>query len=129
MCRLLDSFECASLSAVVKRTTATTHAGLGSRTTRFGTVAFKTLPCVIEVMYIFASVKAISVKFLVWENTTRKELQPLELTSKVTTEFAYNGTSRGLHKKCYCRIDIISEFEMRINDAIETKQNVTVWAN
>jgi len=34
------------------------------------------------------------VKFLVWENTTRKELQPLELTSKVTTEFAYNGTSR-----------------------------------
>ena len=31
------------------------------------------------------------VKFLVWENTTRKELQPLELTSKVTTEFAYNG--------------------------------------
>ena len=28
-----------------------------------------------------------------WENTARKELHPFELTSKVTTEFAYNGTS------------------------------------
>jgi len=37
-------------------------------------------------------VKAITVKFLVRENTTHKELHPLELTSKVTTEFAYNGT-------------------------------------
>jgi len=54
-------------------------------------------------------VKAITVKFL--ENTTRKELQPLELTSKVTTEFAYNGTSRRLHKERYCRIDIISELK------------------
>jgi len=27
--------------------------------------------------------KAITVKFLVWENTTRKKLHPLELTSKV----------------------------------------------
>jgi len=52
----------------------------------------------MEVAYIFASIKAITVKFLVWENTARKELQPLELTSKETTEFAYNGTSRGLHK-------------------------------
>jgi len=50
-----------------------------------GNVAFKTLRCVIEVEYIFASVKAITVKFLVWENTTRMELQPLELTSKETT--------------------------------------------
>jgi len=74
------------------------QAGIGSQTLRSGTVAFKTLSCVIEVAYIFASLKAISVKFLVWENTIRKELQPLELTSKVTTEFAYNGTSRGLHK-------------------------------
>jgi len=46
-----------------------------------------------------------AVKLLVWENTTRKELQPLELTSKLTTEFAYNGTSWGLHKERYCRID------------------------
>jgi len=61
--------------------------------------------------YIFASVKAITVKFLVWENTTRKELHCLELTSKVTTEFAYNGTSTGLHKERYCRIDIISELK------------------
>jgi len=44
-------------------------------------------------------------KFLVWENTTCKELQPLELTSKLTTEFAYSGTSRGLHKERYWRID------------------------
>ena len=35
-----------------------------------------------------------AVKFLFWENTTRKERQPLELKSKLTTEFAYNGTSR-----------------------------------
>ena len=50
-------------------------------------------------MYIFASVNAITIKFLtflVGENTRRKEIHPLELTSKVTTEFAYNGTSRGL---------------------------------
>jgi len=46
-----------------------------------------------------------AVKFLFWENTTRKERQPLELKSKLTTEFAYNGTSRGLHKERYCRID------------------------
>jgi len=39
-----------------------------------------------------------AVKFLFWENTTRKEVQPLELTSKLTTEFAYNVTSRRLHK-------------------------------
>jgi len=50
-------------------------------------------------------------KFLVGENTTRKELHPLELTSKVTTECAYNGTSRGLHKERYCRIEVISELK------------------
>jgi len=49
--------------------------------------------------------------FLVWESTARKDLHPLELTSKVTTEFAYNGTSRGLHKERYCRIDVISEIK------------------
>ena len=108
---MLVSFECASLSAFLKRTAAITQAGLGCQTIRSGTAAFKTLRCVIEVAYILASVKAITVKFLVWENTTRKELPPLELTSKVTTEFAYNGTSRGLHKECYCRIDIISELK------------------
>ena len=72
--------------ALLKRTTAITQAGFGSQTIRSGSVAFKTLRCVIEVAYTFSSVKAITVKFLVWENTTRKELQPLELTSKVTTE-------------------------------------------
>jgi len=54
------------------------------------------LRCTIDVALIFASAKEITSKFLVWENTTREELQPLELTSKVTTEFAYNGTSRGI---------------------------------
>jgi len=65
----------------------------------------------IEVAYIFASVKAIAVTFLVWENTTGKELHPLELTSKVTTEFACNGTSRGLHNEHYCPIDVSSELK------------------
>jgi len=105
-----SSFACAS-SALLKRTAAITQAGLGSQTIRSGTVAFQTLRCIIEVAYIFASVKAITVKLLVWENTTRKELQPLELTSKVTTEFASHGISRGLHKERYCRIDIISELK------------------
>ena len=90
---MLGSFECASLSALLKGTAAITQAGLGRQTLRSGIVAFKTLRSVIEVAYIFASLKAITAKFLVWENTTRKELQPLELTSKVTTEFACNGTS------------------------------------
>jgi len=97
--------------ALLKRTIAITLAGFGSQTIRSGNDAFETLRCVIEVAYIFASVKAITVKFLVWENTTRKEVQPLELTSKVTTEFAYSGTSRGLHKERYYRIDIISELK------------------
>jgi len=96
---------------MLKRTAAITHVGLGYQTIGSGTVAFKTLRCVIEVTYIFASVKAITAKFLVWENTTRKGLQLLELTSKVTTEFAYNGISRGLHKKRHCRIDVITELK------------------
>ena len=108
---MLDSFEWASLSALLKRTAAITQAGAGSPTIRSGTVAFKTLLCVIYVAYIFSSVKAITVKCFVWENTTRKELQPLELTGKVTTEFAYNDTSRELHKERYCRMDAISELK------------------
>jgi len=63
-----------------------------------------------SIQYIQA-VKAITLKFLVRENTTRKELQPLELTSKATTEFAYNGTSRGFYKERYCRIEVISELK------------------
>jgi len=68
------------------------------------------LRCVIEVAYMFASVNAKEI--VVWKDntqkrkTTRKELQPHELTSKVTTEFAYNGTSRGLHKERYCRMTL-----------------------
>ena len=103
---MLGSFECAPLTTLLKRTAAITQAGLGSHTIRSGTVAFKTLHCVIEVACIFTTLKAIAVKIFIWENTTRKELQPLELTSKVTTEFAYNGTSKGLHKERCCRIDI-----------------------
>jgi len=98
-------------NALLKRTATLTQAGLGSQIIRSGTVAFKTLRCVIEVAYIFTSVKAITVHFFVWKNTTRNELQPFELTSKVTTELAHNATSRGLHKERYCRIDIISELK------------------
>jgi len=91
---LLDPFECASSSALLKRTATIRQAGVGrSQTPLSGTAIFKTLRCVIEVAYIFASVKATTVKFLVWEKTTSKKLHPLELASKVTTEFAYNGTS------------------------------------
>jgi len=57
------------------------------------------------------AVKAITVKFLVRENTTRKELHPLELTSKVTTELAYNGTFKGLYTERYCGIEVISELK------------------
>jgi len=60
---------------------------------------------------MFASVKAITVNFLVWENTIRKELHLLDLTSKVTTDLVYNGTSRGLHQEHYCRIDVICELK------------------
>ena len=56
-------------------------------------------------MVLAGDVGDLAAKFLVWENTIRKELQPLELTSKLTTEFAYNGTSRGLYKERYFRID------------------------
>jgi len=63
-----------------------------------------------SIKYIQA-VKAITVKFLVRESTTREELHPLVLTSKVTTEFAYNGTSRGLYTERYCRIEVISELK------------------
>jgi len=62
-----------------------------------------------RVAYMFASVKAITVKFLVRENTTRKELQPLELTSKITTEFAYNGTSGD------CIKNVIAELTFQAN--------------
>jgi len=55
--------------------------------------------------------KAIIAEFLVWENTTREELHPLDLTSKVTTEFAYNGISSRLHKERHCRIEVISELK------------------
>ena len=79
------------LLSALKRTAPITLASVGSQTLRFGTVTFKTLRCAIEVAYIFASVKAITAKFIVWKNTTRKELHPFELTSKVTTEFACTG--------------------------------------
>jgi len=64
------------------------------------------LRCAIEIAYIFASIKAIAAKVIVYENTTRKELHPLELTSKVTTEFAYNSTSRGFHKGGFAELTL-----------------------
>ena len=51
------------------------QADLGSQTIRSGTVAFKALRCVIEVAYVFASVKAITVKFL-WEHNTQGTSTP-----------------------------------------------------
>jgi len=91
---MFGPFECASSSALFKRTATITQAGVRSQILRSETVAFN--HCVVPSMspYISASVKAITVTFLVWENATRKKLYPLELTSKVTTDFAYNGTSR-----------------------------------
>jgi len=110
-CLLLGLFECTSLRALLKRTATMTQACAGSQTLRSGTVAFKTLRCTIDVAYIFPSVKTITIKFLDWQKTTRKELHPIELTSKGTTELAYNGTSRGLHNARYCRIDVTSELK------------------
>ena len=104
------STPCASLTALLKRTATITEKGVGCQTPRSGTVAFNFHVAPLK-SRIFASVKAITVKFLVWENTTCKELRPLQLTSKVTPEFAYNGTSKGLHKERYCRIDVISELK------------------
>jgi len=43
MCGLLDPFECASLSALLKRTATITQTDVGSQTLRSGTVDFKTL--------------------------------------------------------------------------------------
>jgi len=70
--------------------------------------------------------KAITGKCLVWEKTTHKELHPLELTTKVTTEFVCDSTSRRLHKELYCRIEVTSEFEMHVEDAIGIEQNATL---
>jgi len=68
---------------VFKRTAMITQAGVGSHTLHpeplLLTIALRHLS-----RYIFASVKAITVKSLAWENTTCKELHPLGLASKVT---------------------------------------------
>ena len=74
----------------------------------------------------FASVKVITVKFLVKENTTHKEFHPLELTRKVTTKFVYTGTSRGLHKERFCRIGVISELICNCKRCHPDRTNVTL---
>jgi len=62
---------------------------------------FQRLSSAIDVTYISASVKAITVVSCLGEqNMPGTSL--LESTSKITTEFAYNGCSKGLHKKRYC---------------------------
>jgi len=73
----------------------------------------------ISIQYI-QPVKAVTVKFLVWENTTRKKLHPLELTCKVTTEFADNGTSRVL----YSIKNVIAELKCMQNKGSETGVHV-----
>ena len=107
---------------MLKRTATITQAGVGSQILRSGTGAFKTLRCAVEVGYIFVSVKEITIKFLVREKTTRKELHPLELTSKVTTEFAYNGTSRGLQYERYLSGAVCKNI---ISDRFSTKTAIS----
>jgi len=53
----LAPFSAHHLSALLKRTAAITQTGAGSQTIRSRTVAFETLRCVIEVVYLFASLK------------------------------------------------------------------------
>jgi len=96
-CRLLGPFECASLGALLKCTATITQACVRSQALRSGTVAFNHCVASSNSRTYFVSVKEITVEFVLWENTTRKELHLIELTSKVTTEFAYNGTSRAAH--------------------------------
>jgi len=59
------SAPCASLSASFKCTAMITQAGAGSQTLRSGTVFLNLLRCAINVAYIFASIKAIAVTFLI----------------------------------------------------------------
>jgi len=101
------SAPCASLSALLKRTATITQAGAGSQALRSGTVAFHL--CVAPLMSRIYLHQAITVKFLVWENTTCKEHHPSELTSKVTTEFACKSTSRD------CIKNFIAEMTLQTN--------------
>ena len=87
---------------------------------------FKPLRCTIEVAYIFASVKAVTVVSCLGKHNT-PSTSPLELTSKVTTEFAYNGTSRGCIKNVIAELTLLyKRTEMHVKDAIGTEQNVTL---
>jgi len=70
---------------------------------------FQPLRFAIEVTYIFVSVKAVAVTFLVWENTARKQPYSHELTSKTTSDFAYKGISRGLRK------NVLAELTLKAN--------------
>jgi len=62
------------------------------------------------------------------ENNTQGTSTPW-VKSKVTTEFAYKGTSRELHKGTLLPHGHYKRIEMHIKDAIATNQNVTLWAN
>ena len=79
---------------VFKRTAMITQAGVGSHTLHPEPLLLTFALRHWSRVHIFGSVKAITVKFLVWENTASMVLHPLELTSKVTAEFACNGNSR-----------------------------------
>jgi len=59
------SAPCASLTASFKRTATITQVAAGSQTLRSGTVFLNLLRCAINVAYIFASIKAIAVTFLI----------------------------------------------------------------
>ena len=59
------SAPCASLSTSFKRTATITQVGAGSQTLLSGTVFLNLLRCAINVVYIFASIKAIAETFLI----------------------------------------------------------------
>jgi len=82
-------------------------------------------------MVLAGDVGDLAAKFLVWENTTRKKLQPLELTSKLTTEFPITAPLGDCIKNVIFELTIwhYKRSEMHVKDAIATKQNVTLWAN
>jgi len=71
---------------LLKRTAAITQAGLGSQIIRSGTAALKTLRCVIKVAYMFASVKAITVKFLVCVMATSDHNMTSSKNSEISSE-------------------------------------------
>jgi len=96
---------------MLKRTAMITQAGVGRQTLRTGTVTFKTIALRHRSRVHICISKGIYRKLSCLREHNTQGASPLELTSKVTTEFVHNGISRGLHKELYCRIDVISKLK------------------